>query len=46
MLLICYFIYFTSSPFLCVFGDDRVILYTWADDATSDAADAWDRERG
>jgi len=28
-----------NSPFLCVFGDDRVILYTGADDATGDAAD-------
>jgi len=28
-----------SSPFLFVIGDDRVIHYTGADDATSDAAD-------
>jgi len=29
-----------SSPFLFVFGDDRVIRYTGADDITSDVGDA------
>jgi len=29
-----------SSPFLFVFGDDRVIRYTGADDITGDASDA------
>jgi len=31
---------FISSPFLFVFGDDRVIRYTGADDDTGDAEDA------
>jgi len=31
---------FIGSPFLFVLGDDCVILYTGADDATSDVADA------
>jgi len=31
---------FISSHFLFVFDDDRVILYTGADDATSDVVDA------
>jgi len=30
---------FISSPFLFVFGDDRVIHYTGADDDTGDAED-------
>jgi len=29
-----------SSPFLFVFGDDRVIHYMGADDITGDAGDA------
>jgi len=29
-----------SSTFLFVFGDDRVIRYTGADDATRDVGDA------
>jgi len=29
-----------SSPFLFVFGDDRVIRYTEADDITGDDGDA------
>jgi len=29
-----------SSPFLFVFGDDRVIRYTGVNDITSDASDA------
>jgi len=29
-----------SSPFLFVFGDDRVIRYTGAEDNTGDAGDA------
>jgi len=36
---ICYF-YFLSSPFLFVYGDDRVIRYTGADVDTGDAEDA------
>ena len=32
--------YFTSSPFLFVLVDDRVILYTGADDNTGDVVDA------
>jgi len=35
-----------SSPFLFVFDDDRVILYTRAIDDTGDATNAWDGERG
>jgi len=31
---------FISSPFLFVFGDDRVFLYTGVDDNTSDVVDA------
>jgi len=42
--LSCVIIYvifiFISSPFLFVFGDDRVIRYTRADDDTGDAEDA------
>jgi len=29
-----------NSPFLFVFGDDRVIRYTGANDITADAGDA------
>jgi len=29
-----------SSPFMFVFGDDRVIRYTGVDDITGDAGDA------
>jgi len=29
-----------SSPFLFVFGDDRVTCHTWADDIQGDAGDA------
>ena len=36
---ICYF-YFLNSPFLFVYGDDRVIRYTGADVDTGDAQDA------
>ena len=36
---ICYF-YFLSSPFLFVYGDDRVIRYTRANVDTGDAEDA------
>jgi len=32
--------YFLSSPFLFVYGDDRVIRYTGADVATGDVEDA------
>jgi len=32
--------YFLSSPFLFVYGDDRVIRYTGADVDTCDAEDA------
>jgi len=32
--------YFLSSPFLLVYGDDRVIRYTGADVDTGDAEDA------
>jgi len=43
LLILCYCIYyfsnFISSPFLFVFGDDRVIRYTRADDDTCDAED-------
>jgi len=35
----------SSSPFLFVFGDDRVFLYTGAVDDTGDAANTWDGER-
>jgi len=35
----CCFI-FLSSPFLFVYGDDRVIHYTGADVTTGDAEDA------
>jgi len=42
--LSCVIIYvifiFISSPFLFVFGDDRVIRYTGVDDDTGDAEDA------
>jgi len=34
------FVLFISSPFLLVFGDDRVNLYTRADDAIGDVVDA------
>jgi len=30
-----------SSPFLFVFGDDRVILYTGAVDNTGNAGNTW-----
>jgi len=36
---ICYFI-FLSSPFLFVYGDDRVIRYTGADVDIGDVEDA------
>jgi len=39
MIYICYF-YFLSSPFLFVYGDDRVIRYTGADVGTGYAEDA------
>jgi len=39
MLIYMIFPYFMSSPFLYVFGDDCVILYTRANDATGDADD-------
>jgi len=29
-----------SSPFLCVFGDDRVTCHTGANDVLSDAGEA------
>ena len=32
--------YFLNSPFLFVYGDDRVIRYTGADVDTGDAGDA------
>ena len=35
-----YVILCISSPFLFVFGDDRVIHYTGVDDTTGDASDA------
>jgi len=31
--------YFISSPFMFVFGNDHVIRYTGADNATSDTID-------
>jgi len=34
------FFYFLSSPFLFVYGDDRVIRYTGVDVDTCDAEDA------
>jgi len=43
LLILCYYIcyfYFISSPFLFVFGDDRVIYYTGADDDIGDGEDA------
>jgi len=41
-----YVILFISSPFLFMLGDDRVILYRGADDATGDATDALGFELG
>jgi len=38
-------LFYISSPFLCVFGYDSVILYTGAHDATCDVVDAWDTMR-
>ena len=38
--------YFLSSPFLFVYGDDRVIRYTGADVDTGDAEDAQATEWG
>jgi len=35
-----WFLLLLSSPFLFVFGDDRVILYTGAIDDAGDAANA------
>jgi len=35
-----YCFYYLSSPFLFVYGDDRVIRYTGADVDTGDAEDA------
>jgi len=36
-----WFIYFVhSSPFLCVFGDDRITCYLGADDVTGGLGDA------
>jgi len=44
VLFICVIMYvifiFISSPFLFVFGDDRVIRYMGADDDTSEVEDA------
>ena len=34
------YFYFISSPFLFVYGDDRVIRYTGADVDTADVEDA------
>jgi len=45
VLYICYFI-FLSSPFLFVYGDDRVIRYTGADVDTGDAEDVQATEWG
>ena len=42
---ICYF-YFLNSPFLFVYGDDRVIRYTRVDVDTGDAKDAQATEWG
>jgi len=35
-----YFLLLLSSPFLFVFGDDRIILYTGAVDDTGDVTNA------
>jgi len=35
-----------SSPFLFVFGDDRVIRYAGADDVTGDVGDVWRQREG
>jgi len=35
-----------SSPFLFVFGDDRVTCHTWTDDVPGDVGDAWRRREG
>jgi len=41
-----WFLLLLSSPFLFVFGDDCVILYTGAFDDAGDVTNAWDGERG
>jgi len=50
VLFICVIMYvifiFISSPFLFVFGDDRVIRYMGADDDTSEVEDAHATEWG
>jgi len=50
MIYLVYYIYvifiFISSPFLFVYGDDRVIRYTGADVDTGDAKDAQATEWG
>jgi len=38
--IMCLLLYFLSSPFLFVCGDDRVICYTGADVDTGGAEDA------
>jgi len=43
---ICLLFYFLSSPFLFVFGDDRVIRYTGADVDTGGAEDVQMAEWG
>jgi len=30
-----------SSPYLCVYGDDRITCYPGADDLTGEPGDAW-----
>jgi len=35
-----YIVIVHSSPYLCVFGDDRIICYPGADDVTGEPGDA------
>jgi len=35
-----------SSPYLCVYGDDRMIYYPGAVDLTGELGDAWDWRAG
>jgi len=35
-----YIVIVHSSPYLCVFGDDRIICYSGADDVTGEPEDA------
>ena len=43
---VCVFLYTISSPYLLVFGDDRVIHYTGADDVARGVGEAYHQREG